>query len=381
MRKFFVVFLFVLPFLIFADPSAKPVSIGMQPSSAQAGATIDVRVDYNTSDISSLDGPAYSTNNLDKVLIYFYSTNPPNGDSYLGYQGVNINNWWYSGVGSNKYCTFDFTLPEYSGAASFQLMLCLYWEDEFGDPALGSKRTSYISQSRYTKAESNPPGGWYEYVEYQSPTPIELSSFTASFEGHPKLYWTTQTESNNQGWNIYRAESDEGVLNQDWQAINSELIQGQGTSSQPTDYDYTDLNDVEIGSTYYYVLECVDLSGVAQLYGPIQLTIPELNNDPIPPNTKINVLRNTPNPFYQSENTIIYYQMKEITQSCTGDLSIYNMKGEKIKTIFSGEIGSGLQSQIWDGKDNSGNKVTTGIYFYKLNTNIGSYTRKMILLR
>ncbi|MBC8385136.1 MAG: hypothetical protein H8E57_06420, partial [Candidatus Cloacimonetes bacterium] len=66
-------------------------------------------------------------------------------------------------------------------------------------------------------------GGYPFFTEEDPPTPVELSTFTAVYtNGSSLLEWTTQTESNNMGWNIYRSETglEDGVQ------VNGHLIHG-----------------------------------------------------------------------------------------------------------------------------------------------------------
>jgi len=68
--------------------------------------------------------------------------------------------------------------------------------------------------------------------------PIVLSSFTAQFLNNvPTLYWTTQSETDNLGWYVYRSETD---IFEEASQINIELIPGADTTSEPTDYIYED---------------------------------------------------------------------------------------------------------------------------------------------
>ncbi len=91
-------------------------------------------------------------------------------------------------------------------------------------------------------------------------------------------------------------------------------------------------------------------------------------------------LTNYPNPF-QSSTTISFSITAEITEN--PEISIYNIKGQKIKTFKNLQINkSPYQQIVWDGKDEAGNNVGSGVYFYQFQTGKSySKTKKMILLR
>ena len=124
--------------------------------------------------------------------------------------------------------------------------------------------------------------------------PVELSSFTAVIDnGDPVLNWTTQSEMNNMGWNIYRSETES---TEDYIQINENMIEGAGTTEEQTDYSYSDNTEVVPGSTYWYWLQAVDMGGATNLFGPISIEIPEEEEEPpvIPYEWGI---MNYPNPF------------------------------------------------------------------------------------
>ena len=62
-------------------------------------------------------------------------------------------------------------------------------------------------------------------------------------------------------------------------------------------------------------------------------------------------------------------------------LIIYDILGHAVATLFNGIISPGVHSIRWAGKSDSGNKVSGGIYFYKITTNNFVETRKMIFLK
>jgi|MGYP000856614856 hypothetical protein len=87
-------------------------------------------------------------------------------------------------------------------------------------------------------------------------------------------------------------------------------------------------------------------------------------------------LRNYPNPF--NPNTTIAFSSK---YACLGKLQIYNTKGQLVKTLHNGALTAGANSFNWDGTDASGVSVSSGIYFYRLQSEHGTQTRKMLLMK
>ncbi|MBC8385135.1 MAG: T9SS type A sorting domain-containing protein [Candidatus Cloacimonetes bacterium] len=211
-------------------------------------------------------------------------------------------------------------------------------------------------------------------VELPLPTPVELSTFTAVYtNGSSLLEWTTQTESNNMGWNIYRSETglEDGVQ------VNGHLIHGAGTSTEPTYYVFADETPTVIGTTYNYWLESRDYSGNDEIYGPISLTIPEQNQEnPDVPDTAISKARNYPNPF--APNTEISFSLG---QPAHVSLTIYNIKGQEIVRLFNGYHTDGEFRKTWNGRDMNGKEVSSGIYTYIIKAGAEEQIGKMILTK
>ena len=102
------------------------------------------------------------------------------------------------------------------------------------------------------------------------------------------------------------------------------------------------------------------------------------DNTPIPVRTEL--IGNFPNPF--NPETTISFTLKE---TANVGITIFNLKGEKIKTLIDEEKNAGSYNVIWNGMNKTGNIVPSGIYFYKMVSegNSGRYTstKKMILLK
>ena len=88
------------------------------------------------------------------------------------------------------------------------------------------------------------------------------------------------------------------------------------------------------------------------------------------------LLQNFPNPF--NPETTIHFDMPA---SGAAKLEIYNVKGQCVKTLADGNHDFGRHSYVWNGTDNTGNNVSSGIYFYRLTANGRSESRKMMLLK
>ncbi len=100
------------------------------------------------------------------------------------------------------------------------------------------------------------------------------------------------------------------------------------------------------------------------------------SDDPVVTPAVTMLKQNYPNPF-NPETTISYNLPKDGFAS----LSIYNTKGQLVKTLANGLSKSGSYSLKWNGTDNNGARVSSGLYFYKLNANGRTETRKMMLMK
>jgi hypothetical protein len=86
--------------------------------------------------------------------------------------------------------------------------------------------------------------------------------------------------------------------------------------------------------------------------------------------------QNYPNPF--NSNTDIRFELK---QAANLIVDIFDITGAKVKQLYTGDLTAGIHSILWDGSADSGEKVGSGVYFYRLNINGESICKKMSLLK
>jgi hypothetical protein len=91
---------------------------------------------------------------------------------------------------------------------------------------------------------------------------------------------------------------------------------------------------------------------------------------------RVSLGSNYPNPF--NPETDILFSLPERTQV---SLVIYNILGEKVRILVTGDMDAGIHTIHWDGTDEDGNKVASGIYFYRLKADDFAETKKMILMK
>lgn len=111
----------------------------------------------------------------------------------------------------------------------------------------------------------------------------------------------------------------------------------------------------------------------------MELTISPSNgaaDDPSGPQVSAVLHQNYPNPF-NPETTLSF----DLLSSGPVSLKIYNSKGQLVRTIVDAELPSGRHSYIWNGLDDNGLAVSSGLYFYRLTGRNQSETRKMILVK
>ncbi len=212
-------------------------------------------------------------------------------------------------------------------------------------------------------------GNFTFYKNLFAVIPVELTSFNARGTASGViLTWTTATESNNRGFEIERCqrsapdqqgESGNGL----WEKAG--YVEGKGTTTQPSTYSYTD-NSVTRGY-YSYRLKQIDFDGSFTYSRSTEINL----NTPV----NFSLSQNYPNPF--NPTTTIKYSVPE---DGFVSLKIYNTLGQEAAQLVNGFVKAGEHEVIFNASA-LGSGLTSGVYFYKLESEGKVSVRKLLLLK
>ena len=198
--------------------------------------------------------------------------------------------------------------------------------------------------------------GGYQSPKYAHPTdfptPVELSSFTASIERNDvTLMWTTASELNNSGFDVERTVYSGlgGQVINDWKIIGN--VKGIGSSSEPSNYIFKD-QDLSTGK-YKYRLKQTDFNGNFTYYylsGDIVVGIPKT----------FRMSQNYPNPF--NPMTRIDY---DLPFEGKVRIILYDILGRELYNIVNETKQAGFHSVNFNSSSVAGG-LSSGAYFYKI---------------
>lgn len=187
--------------------------------------------------------------------------------------------------------------------------------------------------------------------------PVELASFSGyESNGKVMLNWETKTETNNYGWEIENRES--GELNGEWKKMG--FVSGKGTTMEKQNYSYSVFN--LLGSKAEFRLKQIDVDGKFTYSNVLSIELKPV---------EFSLSQNYPNPF--NPTTTIRYAL---ASSAPVELTIYNVLGQKVKTLVSEVQSTGFYSVNLDG-----NSLTSGTYFYVLNAGTFHSVKKLTMMK
>ncbi len=208
-------------------------------------------------------------------------------------------------------------------------------------------------------------------VRYNNPSlslslPVELTSFSASSTSdNIQLNWKTATESNNVGWEVEEKQNPlnpplkNGEKDGGWRKIG--FVSGKGTTTEAQTYSFT-LPITHNSSQSFFRLKQIDADGKFVYSNELSVNlVPETYS----------LSQNYPNPF--NPKTIISYALPKSGKVV---LKIYDVLGKEISVLENGFKESGRYSVNFDGSS-----LSSGMYFYKLESGGFSQVKKFQLVK
>jgi hypothetical protein len=145
---------------------------------------------------------------------------------------------------------------------------------------------------------------------------------------------------------------------------------------ETTGNTHTDV--ISLDGNYSYLIYAVYMNNEGSPSDSLNFAFPyEVDNDDNhAPGLVTRLNGNYPNPF--NPTTTISF---DLAHPGNAKLSIYNIKGQLVKVLANGNLTPGSHHIVWDGRDNGNRGVSSGVYFYRLETPGRTFTRKMLMLK
>ncbi|MCF7920517.1 MAG: FG-GAP-like repeat-containing protein [Candidatus Cloacimonetes bacterium] len=234
--------------------------------------------------------------------------------------------------------------------------------------------------------------GRYDYLDYRvilyeneisftNTTPLAPAGLTADIvENNVTLSWDAgddaETGTEGLSYNLWLGNE---TGNDDYFPALADLETGYrevarfGNAGKNLSYTIHDLPQ----GIYYAQVQAIDTSHIGSVFCPeisFEITWTAGDENLLPAVTELK--GNYPNPF-NPETTIEF----TLAQDENVELIIYNLKGQKVKTLVKGKMEAADYSIIWDGSDEQGNIAASGVYLYRMHTESCDLIRKMTLLK
>ena len=208
--------------------------------------------------------------------------------------------------------------------------------------------------------------------------PVELSAFTAVYTnesgyGYVSINWTTASETDVIGFNIYR---NIGETYGPSDKINNEPIAGHGTTTLMHTYSFKD-EEADVYTSYYYWLEVVNLGGISDIHGPIKYKSIDIDG-----NGELNIITGNFNPCFpnpvQLGDEISFKFMVGGLEGNTKyvELKVYNVLGELVREIVNEEKMVDKYTETWVPRN-----LPPGVYLYQLKTENFNEVKKLVIIR
>ncbi len=192
------------------------------------------------------------------------------------------------------------------------------------------------------------------HINVVQAVPVELVFFTAVFKNKKvNLNWQTATEINNKGFEIERN------VGNGWEFVD--FVLGKGNSNLNTEYSYED--KTLLSGVVSYRIKQIDYDGKISYSSVVEidLGLPK----------KFEIYPSYPNPF--NPKTILQFSIPRATKA---KVKVYNNLGQEVATLLESYLEAGIKRVEFDAS-----RLESGVYYYKVITEYGEKTSKIMLVK
>jgi hypothetical protein len=279
---------------------------------------------------------------------------------------------WYNEAPTAVTLPFD-TMADYLRAGGNLVLICWRglnsWQSPFGegDFAHDFLKLESVDYPAWVPGDWTEFGGAIAAREGYSDFRLNASRVDSLWPSlHGRLPWVGALQPDSSGEVLFR--------------FNSDLPETSQYHNQPVGVGYfgEDYKAVVLNFPVYFVQEPASielLDKIVEEMGESKKTEPE-PEEPVPLPTEFALYQSYPNPFNYA--TVIAY---DLCEECHVELTVYNILGQSVKVLVDEVQPRSRQLVPWDGTDDRGKAVASGIYFYRLKTTGFSEVKRMLLVK
>jgi hypothetical protein len=188
------------------------------------------------------------------------------------------------------------------------------------------------------------------------PVPVAFrASDIRAYADRIEISWDVFSDEALAGFQVYRS----GLSHNLEIPVSSELL-------QPEQRSLVD-RDIRQGETYTYVVVAVTAGGIEYRAPRQTVSVPV---------GSLTLEQNVPNPF-NPQTTIVF----DLPQKAKITLGVFDVRGHRVVVLANDDFPAGRHEIEWDGRDHRGNRLGSGVYFYRLGAGKKTMTRRMVLLK
>lgn len=210
----------------------------------------------------------------------------------------------------------------------------------------------------------------------------DLQVETGSLTGSISLNWTAPGDDDFNGVaSLYEIRYSQSEIDEsNW--LSSSLFLAPPVPANSGETEGVTISNLNPGEIYYVAIKAYDDMGNISTMSNVDSGEAFINistgidDDENQLPTSFNLAQNYPNPFNPS--TSIQFSLPSRSNI---ELSVYNIYGQKVKTLARGSFEAGEHQVEWNGTADNGRAVSTGVYVYKINSNEFNQSKKMVLMK